>query len=135
MDENAHEFSGGFVPIIRADGDVSLREGGALAIVAGGNATITEGGTGALVAGGNVTMRDAGAGNMFIGGKAELNQAGVGQVFAVEAQVADSKIGVLLAASASLENSEIVLGTRQAMALGAAIGVVLFSLGRLFHRS
>ena len=60
MDEKGNdEFSSGFAPFVRADGDMTLREGGSIAIVAGGNADISEGGAGFLVAGGDVHVDDS----------------------------------------------------------------------------
>ena len=64
------EFTGGFVGFIRADGDVTLREGGTMALVAGGNADIKEGGAGFCVVGGDLSVHQGGAGNMIIGGNA-----------------------------------------------------------------
>lgn len=135
MDETtSREFSGGLVASIRADGDVVVREAGALAIVAGGSATIREGGAGLCVIGGDVTMSEAGAGNMIVGGSAELSEAGVGQLVALEAHVRDSRVGVLIGGSVTMENTEVMLTTAQAAALGAAAGGVLFLLSRLLRR-
>ncbi|MCP4304093.1 MAG: hypothetical protein GY926_13690 [bacterium] len=135
MDESTtNEFAEGFVPVVRADGDVSIREAGALAIVAGGNVSLNEAGTGALVVGGDVTMNQAGSGNMVAGGSVEMNDSAVGQMFTLEATVAESRIGLLVAPIANVENSEIVIGPQQAIALGVAAGSTLFLLGRLFRR-
>jgi hypothetical protein len=133
-DSTTSEFAEGFVPMVRAAGDVSIREAGALAIVAGGNASLNEAGAGALVAGGDVTMNQAGSGNMFVGGSVEMSDSAIGQLFTVEATAADSRIGVMLAGRATIENSEIVLGTQQAIGFGVAAGATLFLLGRLLRR-
>lgn len=128
------EFVGGFVPFIRAEGDVKLREGGTLAIVAGGNAEIEEGGAGMCVVGGNLSISQGGVGNVIVGGSAELSEAGVGQMAAVDASVTDSRVGVLVAGRATLERSEILLSTEQAIGFGVAAGVVFFLLSKLFGR-
>lgn len=133
-DGTASELAQGFVPMIRAEGDVSLREAGALVVVAGGNASINEGGAGSLIAGGDVTLSQAGSGSMLVVGNAELRESGVGQMFTVEATVTDSRIGVLLAGRASIAESQILLGTQQAIGFGVAAGATVFLLGRLLRR-
>lgn len=131
MDETTEStFMGGFVASVRADGDVVVREAGALAIVAGGNATLKEAGAGMCVVGGDATMTQSGAGNMFVGGSAEMHEAGVGQMMAMEATLTDSRVGVLIGGKVTLERSEVMLSTAQAAALGAAAGAVFFLLSR-----
>lgn len=135
MDETTErEFAGGFAASIRADGDLTVREAGALAMVAGGNAMFKEGGAGFCVIGGDLQMAEAGAGNMLIGGSADLSGVGVGQMATMEAHVADSKVGVLIGGKVTLERSEVMLNTPQAIGLGAAAGAVFFLLARLFGR-
>ncbi len=135
MDDSSNqEFSEGFVPVVRTSGDVSLREAGALLIVAGGDASLNEGGTGALIVGGDLEMSQAGSGNMIVGGGVEMSESAVGQMLTIEGTVTDSRIGVLLAANANIENSEIILGTPQAIGLGVAMGATVFLLGRLLRR-
>ena len=57
MDEsNVEELAEGFVPVLRTERDVILRESAALAVVAGGNASLSEAGCGMLIAGGDVTL-------------------------------------------------------------------------------
>ena len=129
------EFVGGFAASIRAEGDLTVREAGALAIVAGGNALLKEGGAGFCVVGGDLQMAEAGAGNMLIGGNADLSDVGVGQMAAMEAHVSDSRIGVLIGGKVTMERSEVMLTTPQAIGLGAAVGAVFFLLSKLFGRS
>ena len=128
------QFVGGFAPMVRADGDLTLREAGSLAIIAGGNAEITEGGAGICVVGGNLSIHEGGTGNLIVGGNAELNQAAVGQMAAIEASVTDGRVGVLLAGKANLERSEVMVTTQQAVGFGVAAGVVFFLLSKLFGR-
>jgi hypothetical protein len=123
-----------FVPIARVGGDVTFRDAGAMAVVAAGSASMDNAGSGIFIAGGDVTMRDAGAGNMLVGGNAELAHASVGGMLAARASVSGSRIGVLVAAGADLEDSKVVLGTAQAIAFGAAAGATLYMLGRLIRR-
>jgi len=128
------EFVGGFVPLIRADGDMTFREGGVIAMAVGGNVDIKEGGAGVCVVGGDLSIAEGGTGNLIVGGNAELSQAGVGQLAAVDATVTDSRVGVLLAGRVTLERSEIMLSTEQAVGFGVAVGVVFFLLAKLFGR-
>ena len=134
MDEQPTQIADGFVPMVKAEGDVSLRDAGALAVVAGGNASLSEAGAGVFVAGGDVTMRQAGAGNMLVGGSAEMSDAAVGSMLVGEASLDGSRVGVLVTARANLTDSTVILGTPQAVGLGVAAGVTLFVLGRLLRR-
>ena len=136
MDESTtKDFSGGFAASVQTESNVDVREAGALAIVAGGDATITQGGAGICVIGGDVTMNQAGVGKMLAGGRVEVTEGGVGQLLALEAEVTDSRVVMVIGGKVTLERSEVMLTTAQAAALGAAAGAVLFLLSRLFRRS
>lgn len=135
MDEKAEtNVVNGFVPMVKAEGHVSIREAGAGAVVAGGNVTMREAGTAMFIAGGDLTMSEAGAGTMMIGGNAELSEAGVGNMLVGEATLDGSRVGVLLTAKAELHDSTVVLNTPQAVGLGVAAGVTMYLLGRLLRR-
>ncbi len=134
MSEGDKEFAGGFAPVVQASGDITVREAGALALLAGGNADIKEGGAGFCVVGGDVTIEQGGAGTMIVGGGVQLTDGGVGQMATVEANVADSRIGFLVAAQANLERSEVLITAQQAAVIGAVAGVVFFLLRKLFGR-
>ncbi|MDJ0664171.1 MAG: hypothetical protein QNJ75_06395 [Acidimicrobiia bacterium] len=136
MDENTTtELSEGFFPVVQAEGDIAMREGGSLAMVAGGNLDIREGGAGFVVAGGDVNLSYGGAGTLIAGGGAELSEATVGQMVTVEANVAGGRVGLLVAGRANLEQSEILITVQQAAVLGAVAGLVLFLLSKLFGRN
>ena len=124
----------GFFPMVKAEGDVSIREAGAGAIVAGGDVTMREAGAGMFIAGGDLEMSEAGAGTMMVGGSARLSEAGVGNMLVGEATLNGSRVGVLLTAKADLHDSTVVLNTPQAIGLGVAAGVTVFLLGKLFRR-
>ena len=123
-----------FVPFVRTDSDVSLREAGSFVVMAGGDATITEGGSGSLMVGGDVSMSQAGAGSLRVKGAADIRESAIGSILALRSGVADSRIGVMVAGKATLENTEVVMSTQQAIALGVAAGVTVSLLGRLFRR-
>ena len=134
-DGNGSEISESFVPIVRTTHDVTIREGGALAVVAGGDVSLSEAGTGKLIAGGSATLDQAGGGNIVVGGDAAISNGAVGNLVAAGgATVEGSRVGVLLTPSATLNDSEVVVGTQQAVAIGAAAGIVLLVLGRLLRR-
>ena len=134
-DNNVEEIAEGFVPIVRAEGDITLRESGAMAVVAGGNVSMSESGSGMFIAGGDATLSEAGAGNMLIGGNVSIDNGAMGNLVAGgEVSVVQSRVGVLLTPSAKLENSEVILGTQQAVALGVVAGLMMFLLSRLFRR-
>ena len=136
MDENTGtELSGGFFPVVQAEGDIAVSESGSLAIVAGGNVEIKEGGAGFVVAGGDMSVSYGGAGTVIAGGNAELSESTVGQMFTVEANVTGGRVGLLVAGRANLEQSEILITAQQAAALGAVAGLVLFLLSKLFGRN
>jgi len=135
MDENVEkEFRTGFVPFLQAGGDITIHEAGAIAAVVGGNASIKEGGAGLCLVGGDLSITQGGIGNLLVGGSAEINQASVGQMAALDVNVTDSRVGVLLAANADLERSEVLVTAREAAILGGLAGIVLFLLSRLFKR-
>lgn len=136
MDEKmAAEVEEGFVPVIRAEGDVTMRESGALAVVAGGSVSLSESGCGMLIAGGDATINEAGSGNMLVGGNVSIANGALGNVVAGGGVSAtESRVGVLLTPRATIEESEIILGTQQAVALGVAAGLTLFALSRLLRR-
>ena len=136
MDENAGtEFSGGFGPLLQAEGDVTVSESGSLAMVAGGNLEVKEGGAGFVVAGGDVSLSYGGTGTLIAGGSAELSESTVGQMFTVEANVTGGRVGLLVAGRADLHQSEVLMSVQQAAVLGAVAGLVLFLLSKLFGRS
>jgi len=124
----------GFIPVVRSESDINMREAGSFAVAAGRDVSFVESGTGFMVAGGNVTMREAGAGTMIVGGSVELTDSGAGSVWTPHARVSNSKIGVLVSARADLEGVSVAVGTVQAVAIGASAATVLFLLKRLFRR-
>jgi len=124
----------GFIPVVRSETDVNMREAGSLVVAAGGDVSFVESGTGFMVAGGNVTMREAGAGTMIAGGSVELTDGGAGSVWTPHANVTNSRIGVLISARADLDGVSVAVGTVQAVAIGASAATVLFLLKRLFRR-
>ena len=129
------EVSESFVPLVRAEADVLMKQAGALAVIAGGEASLTMAGAGMMVAGGDVTLNEAGAGTMIVGGNVSVANGGIGKlVSGGGASVVQSRVMVLLTPSANLEDSEVVVGTQQAIAMGAAAGLVLLVLGRLLRR-
>ena len=88
-----------------------------------------------LLAGGSATLDQAGGGTIVAGGDASISDGAVGNLVAAGgARVEKSRVGVLLTPSATINDSEIVVGTQQAIAIGAAAGIVVMILGRLLRR-
>jgi hypothetical protein len=137
MDDNnkSREIEESFVPVGRAAGDLTMREAGALAVIAGGDASLEEAGAGMLIAGGSATLDQAGGGTIVAGGDVSISDGAVGNLIAWGgATLEGSRVGVLLTPTATLNDSEVVVGTGQAFAIGAGAGLVLFVLGRLLRR-
>jgi hypothetical protein len=124
----------GFIPIVRSESDIALREAGSFVVAAGRNVSFTESGTGFLVAGGDVSMREAGAGTVIVGGSVEITDGAAGSVWTPHAEVSNSKVGVLMAARADLDGVSVLVGTGQAIAIGVAAAATLFLLKRLIRR-
>lgn len=124
----------GFIPVVRSETDITLREAGSFAVVAGRDASLTESGAGFLVAGGDLTMRESGGGTMIVGGSVEIADGAAGSVWTPHARVNNSKIGVLVSARAELDDVSVAIGTVQAIAIGVSAATMLFLLKRVFRR-
>jgi hypothetical protein len=96
-----------------------LREAGAGVVIAGGSVTLDQSGGGTIVAGGDAAISDGAVGNLVAGGGARVEH---------------SRVGVLLTPTATLNESQVVVGTQQALAIGAAAGVAVVLLGKLLRR-
>jgi hypothetical protein len=122
----------GFFPVVVGD-DVSVRQAGTTLVAASANLDLHQGGTQLAVAGGDVTISQGGAQALLAGGAVQIHQGGAGIVLTPEVTASESFVGVVLAGSANLESSKVLLTTPQAAALGAALGLVCVGLGRLLR--
>lgn len=115
--------------------NVTIEQGGAAIIDAAGDVTINQGGALAILAGGNISVTEGGAQFMVAGGDVQLQGGGGGLVFTRQAHVEQGTVGVLISRETTFaEGSKVVLNTPQAVALGAAFGLVFAVMGYLFRR-
>ena len=106
------------------------------AVAAQDNATLTAGAALALVSGGDMVVTAGGGAILAAGGDAHIQGGGAGMVIARQANVERSMVGVVLSGKTNLgEGARVIMGTLQAMILGAGLGVSLplahFMLKRL----
>jgi hypothetical protein len=124
----------GLVGLAHAD-DVTITRGGAGLAIAASSASITQGGAVAFVSGGPMTVTQGGGQTLIAGGAMTVTQGGGGILVATQASVEQSVVGVLLCGQASLgEGTRVLLSTRQAIAMGVALGLVFALAGRLLRR-
>lgn len=124
----------GLVGLARA-GDVAITRGGAGLGLAASSVTITEGGAAALVSGGSMSVTQGGGQALVAGGPMTITQGGGGILVTPQASVEQGVIGVLLCGRATLgEGTRVLLNTPQAIAMGAALGLVFALAGRLLRR-
>jgi hypothetical protein len=96
--------------IAKADQNLEVKNGGAWVMVAGGSAHIENGGSEYMVIGGETEIKNGGALLMIAGKNITINQGGA---------------GILLSRQVTLtEGSRVLLNTPQALAFGAALGLV-----------
>jgi hypothetical protein len=105
------------VGAIAAKQDVSITNGGVGAIAARQDVSITNGGSGPIAAVGNVSIVNGGAKTIATLGGATLGER--------------SFVAFVLAPKVTIEaGAKVLMSTPQALAAGAAVGVVIALLGR-----
>jgi hypothetical protein len=114
-------LSGSAAGLVAAGGGLSIDRGGCGAVIANGPATIRYGGCGPLIANGDVSIEYGGAQTILAAGGANIGSGGfVGLVGSPKVTVEDG--------------GRVLISMRQALALGAAAGVTIALLSRLFRR-
>lgn len=116
---------------VTAKQNARIERAGALGINAGQNVDITYGGAAAINAGHGVQIQFGGAWAINAGGAVDIDYGGAWVMNAAKgAKLTNSTVGILLSPKTELaEGSRVILNTPQAIALGAAFGVV-FALVR-----
>jgi hypothetical protein len=117
--------------------DVRFHQAAAGLVAAQGNLTITNGGCGPVVANGGVTITNGGCGPMIANGDVSIQNGGTQAVIAAGGVRIGPKAlaGFVLSPQVTVEEgSRVLFGTRQALAFGAAAGVVCALLSRLRRR-
>jgi hypothetical protein len=128
--------TGSVVGAVRAR-DVHLANGAAGFVAAGGNLSILNGGCGPVVAGGDVTIRNGGCGPVIAGGDVSFTNGGTQSVMAAGAATvgANGYVGLVVSPKVTVEDGgKVLFSTREALAFGAAAGVVSLMLSRIFRR-
>ncbi len=107
--------------------DVSIERSACGPVMAGGDVAITQGGCGPMVAGGDVTITQGGCGPMVARGDVRFEQGGCQSVIAGGGVTVgpDAFVGMALAPRVTVEEGgRVLLGVPQALAFGAACGLV-----------
>jgi hypothetical protein len=116
-------------------GDVTITRGGAGLAVAADSISLAQGGAVAFVSGGPMTVTQGGGQALVAGGPMTVTQGGGGILVTTQASVEQSVVGVLLCGRATLgDGARVLLDTRQAIAMGLALGLVFALAGRLLRR-
>lgn len=120
------------VGVVSARNEASLRQGGAAIIAAGHSVQVLQGGAPIMAAGSEMRVMQGGGQLMLSGGRMQVERGGGLVVVANRATLRRSQVGVLISGSTQLqEGARVLLGTPQAMAFGAALGLVFALATRL----
>jgi hypothetical protein len=128
-------FGSGFVMAATANQDLKMSQACAFAIEAHRDAEIENGGAMAIAAGNNMSITNGGATVMAAGQSATVTNGGSLLLVSNEVKASNSFFGLLLSNQTNLEEgSRVLLDTKQAIAFGAAFGVVMAVLGWLLRK-
>jgi hypothetical protein len=106
---------------VSASRDAQIESSLALAMVAGNHLAANDSLGGVYVSGGDLQIQQGGGGLMVVGGQANLDRSFIGLLL----PGGEVNLG---------ENSKILLTTRQALAIGAGLGVVFALLNAFLRR-
>ena len=133
MDEQTRTAVG----VLRAH-DVNLTQSVAGLVAAVGSLTIERGGSGPVVAGGDLSIHFGGCGPMLVAGDVSIDRGGTQSVIAAGGATfgRGAFVGAVLAPKVTVEDGgRVLLGTAQALAFGAAAGLVFALVSRVARRS
>jgi hypothetical protein len=117
--------------------DVHLHQAVAGPIAAGGNLSILQGGCGPVIANGAVTIRQGGCGPTIANGDVSIEQGGTQSIVAAGgATIGDhAYVGLVLSPKVTVEEGgKVLMSTPQALAFGAAVGLVFALISRVTRR-
>jgi hypothetical protein len=117
--------------------DVHLHQAVAGPIAAGGNLSILQGGCGPVIANGAVTIRQGGCGPTIANGDVSIEQGGTQSIVAAGgATIGDhAYVGLVLSPKVTVEEGgRVLMSTPQALAFGAAVGLVFALISRVTRR-
>jgi hypothetical protein len=118
-------------------GDVHLKRSVAGLVAAQGNLSIEQGGCGPVLANGAVSIRYGGCGPMIANGDVSIEYGGTQAIIAAGGATIGARglVGLVVSPRVTVEDGgRVLFGTRQALAFGAAAGVVCALLSRLRRR-
>lgn len=120
-------FGPGLAGVVSSKGMMSIDRAGAVVAKTGQNLEVRNGGAWVMVAGGSAHIENGGAEYMVIGGETEIKNGGALVVVAGKnVTINQGGVGILLSRQVTLgEGSRVLLSTPQALAFGAALGVVI----------
>ncbi len=131
--ENVKVSSSG-VGVVSAGSRASLHQGGAAIVAAGQSVEVLQAGAQMIVAGSEMRVMQGGGQLMLSGGYMKVEQGGGLVMITSRANVKRSYVGVLISGSTQLqEGTKVLLGTTQAAAFGAALGLVFAAASRLLR--
>lgn len=128
-------IEGRLVGVVQAEGSVTMAESASAAVVAGQNIWVSESLSAAVVAGASIEAKGSASGIMIAGAGVDIRDSAAGLINCQRATVENSTIGVLFCGQAVLDKDvKVVFSTAQAIALGAAFGLVAGLLSFLSRR-
>ncbi|MDQ3706167.1 MAG: hypothetical protein M3437_13335 [Chloroflexota bacterium] len=120
------------VGVVSAGNEASLRQGGAGVVAGGRSVQVMQGGAQIMAAGSEMRVMQGGGQLMVSGGYMRVEQGGGLVMVATRASVRRSYVGVLISGSTQLQGgARVLLGTPQAAAFGAALGLVFALASKL----
>jgi uncharacterized protein (DUF2345 family) len=128
-------FGPGFAGVVAANQDVSMSNSGAFGIAAGHDMQLSDGGGFAIAVGNDLDLMNGGAFVLNVGGNLEVTNGGGLVSVGNQMTAQNSFFGVLISNQTTLESgSKVLLDTKQALALGGALGVFFALLSWLLRR-
>lgn len=119
-----------------AEGELQLVQGGGLIVAAAHDLSVIQGGGSVVAAGNDLSVHQGGGWLLAAGNRASIERGGSVLVAAGgPVSIQKGVVGLLLAGNVNLqEEARVLLGTRQVLALGAALGVAFALTSRLLRR-
>lgn len=119
----------GFFPFITGD-EVTLEQGGAIALVGKDSLQITQGGGQIIGAGNSVSVSQGGSWVLGAGGSVTIDQGGAGVLAARHVKADRSFLGIVLGGEVQVENSRLLIGSTGSALAGFAVGLIVGILAR-----
>ncbi len=123
----------GFFPVVAAD-EVHVRQAGANGMFAAGNLTVNQGGASVMLAGGDAAIEQGGASIIAAAGDIDVRTGGAAVAAARAVRVERGTVGLVVAKTVTVHDSRVLLTPAEAAALGAALAITGFVLGKVFSR-